>query len=94
MRSKIEPDRYADTGFSVKDTPPEINRRMFEGVMALSEGERLKMGCSMFDMARQLVLAGLPPGLSEVERRKALYERMYGEPCPIFADRPETPSGG
>jgi hypothetical protein len=84
MRSKIEPDRYADTGFSVKDTPPEINRRMFEGVMALSEGDRLKMGCSMFDTARQLVLASLASDLSDEERRKALYERMYGAPCPMF----------
>lgn len=86
MRSKIEPDRYADTGFSVRDTPPEINRRMFAGVMALSEGERLKMGCSMFDTARQFVLASLPGDLSEAARRGALYERIYGEACPIGLD--------
>jgi hypothetical protein len=93
MRSKIEPDRYADTGFSVMGTPPDINRRMFEGVMALSERERLKMRCSMFDTARKLVLASLPSGLSDQERRKALYERMYSEPCPVFSAKAGFVSG-
>jgi hypothetical protein len=33
MISKIEPDRYADTGFAVKDTPPEVNATLFTAMM-------------------------------------------------------------
>jgi hypothetical protein len=31
--SKTEPDRYADTGFAVKDTPPEVNAMLFAAMM-------------------------------------------------------------
>ena len=30
MISKIDPSRYADTGFSVADTPPELNAFLFQ----------------------------------------------------------------
>jgi hypothetical protein len=33
MASRIEPDRYADTGFAVKDTPPDVNARLFAAMM-------------------------------------------------------------
>lgn len=42
-------ERHADTGFAVRDTPPEINRMVFARV-AMTEGERrygeaLPVGC-------------------------------------------------
>ena len=83
MVSKIEPDRYADTGFSVKDTAPEINAMLFRSVMSRSAGERVAMGFDMTATAKALVWASLPEGLSEAERRAAFYERFYGEPCPL-----------
>ena len=70
MVSKIEPDRYADTGFSIADTPPELNQHLFEQMMAKSGEERLKIGCSMADSARALVWSGIPKDLPEPERRK------------------------
>jgi hypothetical protein len=30
MGAEIEPDRYADTGFSVADTPAELNAFLFQ----------------------------------------------------------------
>ena len=31
--SKIQPDRYADTGFLIADTPPDLNYRLFRKMM-------------------------------------------------------------
>ena len=36
----------------------------------------------MFDAAREMVIASLPPNLSPEDFRRALYERIYGEPLP------------
>ena len=79
MVSKIEPDRYADTGFSVKDTPPEVNAMIFQRMMALTPGERLAMGLGMMATARAMVWASLPDGLTEEQRRRAFMERFYGD---------------
>ena len=82
MGSQTQSDRHADTGYGVKDTPPEINRMIFERVMSLQPGERLEMGFSMLATAKELILAGLPSGLSDTDRKTRLYERLYGEPLP------------
>ncbi len=37
------------------------------------------MGAQMFDAAREVVKASLPPGLSEAEQRRQLFERFYGD---------------
>lgn len=63
MVSRIEPDRYADTGFAVADTSPEINARIFAAVMAKAEGERLLMGLSMLATARKIVWSSIPADL-------------------------------
>jgi hypothetical protein len=75
-------DRYPDTGFSVKDTPPEVNRFYHERIMALSGERRLLMGMSMLATARSLILSSLPKELSRREKMLALYERLYGHPFP------------
>ncbi len=36
MVSKIEPDRYADTGFSIADTPPDLNAHLFRQAASAS----------------------------------------------------------
>ena len=78
MVSKIEPDRYADTGFSVMDTVPEVNALLFRRMMDRTQGERLRMGMEMTATAKALVWASLPQGLPEEERRAAFCERFYG----------------
>lgn len=83
MVSKIEPDRYADTGFSVNDTAPEINAMIFQRMMQRSSSERLIMGMDLQATARALVWASIPMSLPETERRRAFYERFYGEALPV-----------
>ncbi len=50
--------------------------------MALSGSDRIQMGARMFDAARDMVLASLPTGLSERERKRFLFQRIYGEDLP------------
>ena len=68
----------------MNDTPPEIERKVHEMMMARSGAERLIMGASMFDAARQVVLASLPRDLPEEELKRRLFERIYGEPLENF----------
>lgn len=65
------------------DTPPEIASMVRERLMARSNAERFEMGCRMFEAAREMVLASLPADLSEVERRRRLFERVYGLRFPV-----------
>jgi hypothetical protein len=88
MVSKIEPDRYADTGFSVADTPPELNAFLFQQMMRKSGAERLAIGCRMTDSARELVWSGIPADLPADERRSVFLQRFYGDSlkgvrCPL-----------
>ena len=64
----------------MNDTPPEIEKKVREMIMARSGEERLMMGSRMFDAAREMILASFPAGLSEVELKKRLFERVYGIP--------------
>jgi hypothetical protein len=73
---------YPDTGDSKKDTSPEVNRMMSEYVMSMPPEQRLEMGCAMLAATKELILAGLPKELTESERRRRLYEILYGEPLP------------
>lgn len=61
------------------DTPPEIADLVRERLMVRSGAERVLMGSRMFDAARAIALASFPPGLSEIETKAKLCERMYGE---------------
>ena len=63
----------------MSDTPPEIERMMRDKLMARSGEERFVMGAQMFDSAREMVKASLPPGLSEAEQRRQLFKRFYGK---------------
>jgi hypothetical protein len=79
MVSKIEPDRYADTGFSIADTPAELNALLFRKIMEKSGTERMVIACSMNDTARELVWSGIPKTLTEPERRQLFLDRFYGK---------------
>jgi hypothetical protein len=60
------------------DTTPDAARLYRELLMAKSADERFRMGLSMCESARAIVLASLPAGLSAIERRVALLHRYYG----------------
>lgn len=66
------------------DTPPDIAEMVRTRLMARSNEERFLMGTRMFDAARRMVLASLPPGLSDFERKQLLFERLYGESLPLI----------
>ena len=65
------------------DTAPEIERIVRDKLMARSGEERFVMGAQMFESAREMVKASLPRDLSEAERRRQLFERLYGKEIAI-----------
>ncbi len=67
------------------DTTPEVAEMVRARLMALTGAERFRMGVEMFDAARRMVLASLPADLTETERKRRLFERLYGEPLPAQA---------
>jgi len=71
----------------MKDTSPEIEKMVRDRLMMFSGADRFRIGAEMFDAARRMVLASLPAGLSELERKRKLFERVYGEGLPTEACR-------
>ena len=69
--SRVDPERYADTGFSVKDTALEINARIFAAMMRKTPAERVVMGFAMSEMARTLVWSSIPSDMPVMERKRA-----------------------
>ena len=61
------------------DTPPDIERMVRDRIMARSGEERFIIGAQMFDGACEMVNASLPKNLSEMERRRLLFKRIYGK---------------
>ena len=54
-------------------------------LLALSGSERVLMGCRMFDSARAVILASLPSGISELETKRQLCLRIYGNEVNVAA---------
>lgn len=66
----------------MKDTPPEVERRFREMLLARSGEERLKMGCSMHQFAQMIVRASVlakHPQATPAELRRAVFLRFYGQ---------------
>jgi hypothetical protein len=82
MGQATQPERYPDTDFGVSDTPDEINRIVFLEMMRRSPEERFLIGISMLSATKELIAASLPQELSPHQRRRRIYERLYGEPLP------------
>lgn len=63
----------------MNDTSPEIAEMIRLRYLAMSPVERLVIGARMFESARAMVVASLPPGLSPKETRRRICERFYGD---------------
>ena len=61
----------------MKDTTPEMEKKFREMLMSRSGEERVLMAMTMFDNARAIMRASLPPG-TEQETRVAMFRRTYG----------------
>jgi hypothetical protein len=66
----------------MNDTPSEVAEMVRKQLMAKSGAERFLIGISMFEAARDMVLASLPHNLSDEERKQRLFERLYNAPFP------------
>ena len=65
----------------MNDTPPKIAEKMREMIRRKTPEERLRMGCSMFDFSKSLVVNAIlreRPNLSPAELRGELFLRFYG----------------
>ena len=63
----------------MNDTPQVIAELVRAKLLARPGAERVLMGSRMFDVARAMVLASLPAGLSEIEVKGHLCKRLYGD---------------
>ncbi len=63
----------------MNDTTPEFAKLVRQRFFALAPADRVSMCADMFDTARALVEASLPPGLDPIERRRRICRRFYGD---------------
>jgi hypothetical protein len=82
----VDPDvglgRFVAGVLAMNDTSPEVEGMVREMIMSRTGEERFVMGALMFDAARDLILASLPPDLPAAELRRRLFERVYGYQLP------------
>jgi len=69
----------------MNDTTPDIATIFRERLLARPGAERVVMGSRMFDVARTIALASFPPGLSEIEIKRRLCQRLYGNEVNVEA---------
>ena len=73
----------------MNDTHPEVAARFRDLMMAKSGQQRLLMGCSMYDTAKQIVQSALRsrhPAITPEEMKKEIFLRFYGHQFSL-ADR-------
>ena len=74
----------------MNDTTPSIAEKMEEMLRGKSPSERLSMGCSMFDLSKQLVESSVlreNPAVSYTDLRKELFLRFYGSDFNLVQQR-------
>ncbi len=62
-----------------KDTSPQMAQKYHKLIMGLSAEQRVKMGCRMFDCAREIMKAGLAiePNPKNLSWRARIFHRLY-----------------
>ncbi len=66
----------------MNDTNPDVAIRFRELMMRKSGEQRLLMGCSMYDAAKQIVLSAIhnrQPEITDAEIKREIFLRFYGE---------------
>ena len=61
----------------MRDTSPEMERQFVEMMMRRSGQERLKMGFSMFNMARRQVVASIKMSKPDADGKEIRKEKTY-----------------
>ena len=69
----------------MNDTEPEIARLVRSRLLERSGLERVIMGSRMFDAAKAMIVASLPHGLTPLEIKEKLCERLYGNEIDVQA---------
>ena len=69
----------------MNDTTTDIAAIVRERLLSRTGAERVEMGSRMFDVARAIVIASFPPGLSEIETKRRLCQRLYGNEVDVEA---------
>ncbi len=65
----------------MNDTHPEMAVRFRNLMMSKTGQERLLMGCSMYDTAKEIVRSSIHnghSGITEADMRKEIFLRFYG----------------
>lgn len=65
----------------MNDTNPAVDSQFRQLMMTKSQEERLLMGCSMYDAAKQIVESALfnqNPGITPQKIREKIFLRFYG----------------
>ena len=69
----------------MNDTDPQIAKLVRSRLLERSGAERILMGSRMFDVAKTIMLASFPEGLTEIEIKARLCERLYGDEVDVSA---------
>ncbi len=69
----------------MNDTTKETAEFIRGKLLAMSGAERVLMGSRMFDSARTIMLASFPPGISKLETKRRLCERLYSNEVDVAA---------
>ena len=62
----------------MKDTSKEVEKVYNSLLLKKTSEERLKMGCSMFDLTCSIIKSSFPKVLSDSEIKQRLFLRLYG----------------
>ncbi len=66
----------------MNDTHPDVVIRFRNLIMSKTGQERLLMGCSMYDTAKEIVRSSIynsRPGITEAEIKREIFLRFYGQ---------------
>jgi hypothetical protein len=61
----------------LNDTHPDIEKKLIELYSKLTPEERFNKMLSMCETVRQIIISQMPPDLTEIQKRKKLFEIYY-----------------